>query len=405
MQIVYKKVNELIPYINNSRTHSEEQVNQIVASINEFGFTNPLLIDEKDNIIAGHGRLLASKKLKMEEVPCVVLSGLTEAQKKAYIIADNKMALNAGWDEELLKIELENLKELDFDLELTGFNVDELDDIFQVEEEQEIVEDDFDIEPPEEPKTKLGDIYQLGNHRLMCGDSTKLEDVEKLMNGNKADMVFTDPPYGMNLDTDFSGMKNKLDFAKEKGFTGGKKYEQGIVDDFNPKMIDLIMSLDVKEIFLWGADYFAELLPNKNDGSWIVWDKRANGNDDIEEDYSSDKMYGSCFELCWSKNRHKRDIARVKWAGVFGTEQEFDHKRYHPTQKPIKLCEWFIKRYSNDDNFILDLFGGSGSTLIACEQLNRNCYMMELDPKYVDVIINRWEQFTGKKAVLIKEGE
>jgi len=399
MKIAYKKVNNLIPYINNSRTHSEEQVNQIVASINEFGFTNPLLIDEKDNIIAGHGRLLASKKLKMEEVPCIVLSGLTEAQKKAYIIADNKMALNAGWDEELLKIELENLKELDFDLELTGFNVDELDDIFQTEEEQEIVEDDFDIEPPEEPKAKLGDIYQLGNHRLMCGDSTKIEDVEKLMNGNKADMVFTDPPYGMNLDTDFSGMKNKLDFAKEKGFTGGKKYEQGIVDDFNPKMIDLIMSLDVKEIFLWGADYFAELLPNKNDGSWIVWDKRANGNDDIEEDYSSDKMYGSCFELCWSKNRHKRDIARVKWAGVFGTEQEFDHKRYHPTQKPIKLCEWFIKRYSNDDNFILDLFGGSGSTLIACEQLNRNCYMMELDPKYIDVIIKRWEEITGKKAI------
>ena len=399
MKIAYKKVNNLIPYINNSRTHSEEQVNQIVASINEFGFTNPLLIDEKDNIIAGHGRLLASKKLKMEEVPCIVLSGLTEAQKKAYIIADNKMALNAGWDEELLKIELENLKELDFDLELTGFNVDELDDIFQTEEEQEIVEDDFYIEPPEEPKAKLGDIYQLGNHRLMCGDSTKIEDVEKLMNGNKADMVFTDPPYGMNLDTDFSGMKNKLDFAKEKGFTGGKKYEQGIVDDFNPKMIDLIMSLDVKEIFLWGADYFAELLPNKNDGSWIVWDKRANGNDDIEEDYSSDKMYGSCFELCWSKNRHKRDIARVKWAGVFGTEQEFDHKRYHPTQKPIKLCEWFIKRYSNDDNFILDLFGGSGSTLIACEQLNRNCYMMELDPKYIDVIIKRWEEITGKKAI------
>ena len=205
----------------------------------------------------------------------------------------------------------------------------------------------------------------------------------------------------MNLDTDFSGMKNKLDFAKEKGFTGGKKYEQGIVDDFNPKMIDLILSLNVKETFLWGADYFAELLPNKNDGSWIVWDKRANGNDDIEEDYSSDKMYGSCFELCWSKNKHKRDIARVKWAGVFGTEQEFDHKRYHPTQKPIKLCEWFIKRYSDDNNSILDLFGGSGSTLIACEQLNRKCYMMELDPHYIDVIIQRWENLTGEKAVKI----
>ena len=215
----------------------------------------------------------------------------------------------------------------------------------------------------------------------------------------KIDMIFTDPPYGMNLDTDFSGMKNNLDFAKEKSFTGGKKYDAGIVDDFQPEMINTIIALDVKETFLWGADYFAELLPNKNDGSWIVWDKRANGNDDIEEDYSSDKMYGSCFELCWSRTKHKRDIARVKWASVFGTEQEFDHKRYHPTQKPIKLSSWFLNRYSKENNNILDLFGGSGSTLIACEQLKRNCYMMELDPKYVDVIINRWEQFSGKKAV------
>lgn len=210
MKIVYKKVNDLIPYINNSRTHSEEQVNQIVASISEFGFTNPLLIDEKDNIIAGHGRLLASKKLKMEEVPCIVLSGLTEAQKKAYIIADNKMALNAGWDEELLKIELENLKELDFDLELTGFDVDELDDIFQVEEEQEIVEDEVP-EVPEEPKAKLGDIYQLGNHRLMCGDSTSEEDVAKLMNGVKADMVFTDPPYGYEYQSNMRTKTEKFD--------------------------------------------------------------------------------------------------------------------------------------------------------------------------------------------------
>lgn len=242
---------------------------------------------------------------------------------------------------------------------------------------------------------------EIFSHRLMCGNSTKEEDVNILMNGNKVDLLFTDPPYGMDLDTNFSGMKCKLDFAKEKGFIGGKKYDQGMVDDFNPKMIDLIMSLNIQETFLWGADYYAELLPNKNDGSWIVWDKRANGNDDIEEDYSSDKMYGSCFELCWSKTRHKRDIARVKWAGVFGTEQEFDHKRYHPTQKPIKLCEWFLKRYSNKEDTIMDLFGGSGSTLIACEQLNRKCYMMELDPHYIDVIIQRWETFTGKKAVKV----
>jgi DNA modification methylase len=235
----------------------------------------------------------------------------------------------------------------------------------------------------------------------MCGDSTDRETIDTLLDGAKVDMIYTDPPYGMNLDTDYSSMQNHLDFATEKGFTGGKKYDSGVVDDFNPLMIKTILELGVKETFLWGADYFAELLDGKNDGSWVVWDKRANGNDNIEEDYSSDRMYGSCFELCWSKNRHKRDIARVKWAGVFGTEQEFDHKRHHPTQKPIKLAEWFLSRYSKDGEIILDLFGGSGSTLIACEQLDRTCYMMELDPKYCDVIIDRWEQLTGEKAVLL----
>lgn len=395
MEIVYKKVNDLIPYINNSRTHSEEQVNQIVASINEFGFTNPLLIDEKDNIIAGHGRLLASKKLKMEEVPCIVLSGLTEAQKKAYIIADNKMALNAGWNEELLKIELENLKELDFDLELTGFNVDELDDIFQAKEEQQIVEDDFDIELPEEPKAKLGDIYQLGNHRLMCGDSIKIEDVKKLMDGNKADMVLSDPPYGMFLDTDFSDIKGSMKSIGRKNHTSGNKYEKVIGDneDFKP---DLIMTFFdnfnyCKEMFLFGGDYFAELLPNKNDGSWLVWDKRKE---------SQANAIGSEFELIWSKNKHKRRMLRHDWFGFLSSENQQDARnRVHPTQKPITLLVDIINQWGDNCNNIIDLYGGSGSTLIACEQLNRNCYMMELDPKYVDVIINRWEQFTGNKAI------
>lgn len=404
MEIVYKKVNELIPYINNSRTHSEEQVNQICASINEFGFTNPLLIDEKDNIIAGHGRLLASKKLKMEEVPCIVLEGLTEAQKKAYIIADNKMALNAGWDEELLKIELENLKELDFDLELTGFNVDELDDILgKNEEEVEIVENEV-LEVPEEPKAKLGDIYQLGNHFLMCGDSTSEEDVAKLMNGVKADMVFTDPPYGMNLDTDYTKMNNdsNIEFKQRKNIVGGKKYNEVIGDneDFKDELVTTIFkNFDYcKEIFVWGADYYPELLKDYKEGNFIIWDKR----DDNEQ---FDKMFGSQFEVCWSKNRHKKEIARVRWCGVFGTEKEFDKKRVHPTQKPTQLSRWFIDKYSKENDLIVDIYGGSGSTLIACEQLNRKCYMMELDPKYIDVIIKRWEEFTGKKAVLIKEGE
>lgn len=390
MEIIYKKVSELVPYINNARTHNNEQVDQICASINEYGFTNPILIDEKNSIIAGHGRLLAAKKLKMKEVPCIVLCGLTEAQKKAYIIADNKLALNAGWNDELLKIEFENLKELDFDLNLTGFSADEIDEILG-EGKKEIVEDDFDIEPPEEPKAKLGDIYRLGNHRLMCGDSTKKEDIEKLMNGDKANVVYTDPPYGMNLDTDFSDMI---------GLAKGNKYKavKGDKEDFTDELINTVFNNFnyCKEIFLWGADYFAELLPNRNDGSWVVWDKQNNG-EGCNDAY--DKMFGSNFELCWSKNKHKRALARVLWKGFFGMQNEDTKKRLHPTQKPIELAKWFLEKFSNENDIIVDIYGGSGSTLICCEQMNRTCYMMEYDAGYIDVIINRWEQFTGKKAV------
>ena len=400
MEIIYKKVDELIPYVNNARTHSKEQINQICASINEYGFTNPILIDEKGMIIAGHGRLMASKQLGLEQVPCIELKGLTEAQKKAYIIADNKMALNAGWDEELLKLELENLKELDFDLDLTGFDTSELDAILDSGlEEQEIIEDEVP-EVPEEPKAKLGDIYQLGSHRLMCGDSTSKEDVSKLMNGVKADMVFTDPPYGMNLDTDFSDMIPSLEFQKDKGQGKGKKYKKVIGDneDFKEELVTTIFdNFDYcKEIFIWGADYYPELLKNYKNGSFIIWDKKSNE----EVDNSNfDKTYSSGFEVCWSKNKHKKEIVRCLWVSCFGTEQEFDHQRVHPTQKPTKLSRWFIDKYSKENDLIVDIYGGSGSTLIACEQLNRKCYMMELDPHYIDVIIQRWENFTGEKAV------
>jgi DNA modification methylase len=214
-------------------------------------------------------------------------------------------------------------------------------------------------------------------------------------------MVFTDPPYGMGLNTDWSGAKSNLKFYKEKGCQEtGNKYEQGLVDEFTPEIISNLFACFnyVKEIFLFGADYFAELLPNKNDGSWIVWDKRSNDGTNEEYINQSDKMFGSCFELCWSKNKHRREIARVKWAGIFGTEKEFDKKRCHPTQKRSAVVKWFLDRYSKDNELIVDLFGGSGSTLIACEQLNRKCYTMELDEHYCDVIIQRWENLTGKKA-------
>ena len=188
---------------------------------------------------------------------------------------------------------------------------------------------------------------------------------------------------------------------RSKMAAGGNQYDQGSVDSFSPDMINTVFTIDAEEIFLWGADYYAELIPDRNAGSWIVWDKRSNDKDDVPENHSADKMYGSCFELCWSKKKHKREIARIKWAGLFGMDQEPDHKRHHPTQKPVRLAAWFLDRYSAEGDLVLDLFGGSGSTLIACEQLGRKCYMSELDPRYVDVIINRWETLTGGKAVLI----
>ena len=395
-------INILKPYENNARTHSPDQLEMIGNSIREFGFINPVIIDENDMILVGHGRVMAAKQIGVTEVPFRRVTNLSEDQKKAYIIADNKLSDLAGWDDDLLLAELESIE---LDMSQFGFDNIEDDDI-------EINEDDFDFDEKGEddldPIAKRGDVYQLGDHFLMCGDSTSAADVDRLLKGRaangspvSADIIYTDPPYGMNLDTDYSSMKNNLDFAKEKSFTGGKKYDQGVVDDFDPAMIEVIMSLNAKETFIWGADYFAELIPDRNDGSWIVWDKRSNNNDSIDDDYSSDKMFGSCFELCWSKQKHKRDIARIKWAGVFGIEQEFDHKRHHPTQKPIKLAGWFLNRYSDPDDNVIDLFGGSGSTLIACEQLGRRCYMMEYDPYYVDIIIDRWENFTGRKAVKI----
>ena len=395
MDIKNIAVKDLIPYEKNTKKHDDVQINNVAESIKQYGFVQPIVIDKNNVVVIGHCRLLAAKKLKMADVPCVCVEDLTEEQVKALRIVDNK-SNESPWDFDFLADELAEISLNGFDFDF-GIDTD-------AEEETEIVEDEaLEVDEENEPITKLGDIWQLGRHKLMCGDSTDRTMIDELLDGAKVNMIYTDPPYGMNLDTDYSGMQNHLDFAKEKGFTGGKKYDGGIVDDFNPKMISTILDLNVKETFLWGADYFAELLPEKNDGSWIVWDKRANGNDNIQEDYSSDKMYGSCFELCWSRNRHKRDIARVKWAGVFGTEQEFDRKRHHPTQKPIKLSEWFLSRYSKENDEILDLFGGSGSTLIACEQLDRTCYMMELDPKYCDVIIKRWETLTGEKAVLIND--
>lgn len=388
-KIVYLDIIDIKPYTKNSKKHGQAQIDKLKKSILHFGFTNPLLLDKNRELIAGHGRLIAAKELMLEKVPVIYLEDLTPEQVKAYRIADNKLA-ESEWDEDFLKQEFSDLKLAGFDLDLTGFNIREVSGYIR-QEVEEVQADD-----PDKVKTtiKCGDIIQLGEHRLMCGDSTSAEDVDKLMNGEKVDMILTDPPYGMNLDTDWSSAKSSLSFANQKNVLGGKKYDKVIGDDiaYNPEHI-FNMFPNVKEIFLWGADYYAERIPNKNKGSWIVWDKR------LEE--SADKMYGSIFELCWSKNKHKRAIARVKWAGIFGTEKEFDHKRHHPTQKPINLSSWFINKYSEERETILDLFGGSGSTLIAAEQLNRKCYMMEIDPKYCEVIAKRWEKLTGNQRVVV----
>jgi len=391
-KIEWMSVETLIPYAKNARTHSDEQVAQIAGSIKEFGFNNPVLVDKDNSVIAGHGRLMAARKLGMAKVPVVQLGHMTEAQRKAYVLADNRIALNSGWDTGMLSLELQDLKD-DIDLSLLGFDPDELDALLNpIEETEGLTDEDAVPNVPDEPKTKLGDIYILGNHRLMCGDSTSIDAVDKLMDGKKADVVFTDPPYGMFLNADYSDMDSKF-----KGSTGGNKYDQVIGDneDFSPELINTVFACFdyCKEIFLWGADYYAEHLPNKNNGSWVVWDKRG--------DESADKMYGSTFELCWSKARHKRMMARVKWAGIFGMEKEHDKKRVHPTQKPVELVAWFFDYFSlKDKKNVVDLYGGSGSTLIASEKVGKNAFVMELDPKYCDVIVKRWEEFTGKKAVL-----
>lgn len=393
LKIVYKKTDDLIPYARNSRTHDEAQVAQIAASIKEFGWTNPILLDGENGIIAGHGRVMAAQKLGESKVPTIELAHMTDIQKKAYIIADNKLALNAGWDNEMLALEFDELKDAGYDLGLVGFSLDEIEAITPQEVEEGLTDEDAVPDVPDEPITKLGDIYKLGNHRLMCGDSTSIDAVDKLMDGQKADMVFTDPPYGMFLNADYSDMDNKF-----KGSKGGNKYDKVIGDhnDFTPELINTIFACFsyCKEIFMWGADYYAELLPNKNEGSWVVWDKRG--------DESADKMYGSTFELCWSKARHKRMMARVKWAGIFGMEKEHDKKRVHPTQKPVELIVWFFDYFSLKDKMnVVDLYGGSGSTLIASEKAGKKAFVMELDPKYCDVIVKRWEDFTGKKAQLL----
>ena len=371
MKITQKKVTELIPYVNNSRTHSDTQVAQIAASIKEFGWTNPILVDGTNGIIAGHGRLLAARKLGYKEVPTIELADLTETQRKAYVIADNRLALNAEWDNQLLTIELNELLADGFSLDLLGFDPKEIAALLEPEVVEGLTDEDAVPDVPDEPKTKLGDIYQLGRHRLMCGDSTSLNDVDKLMQGTYPDLIHTDPPYGMNAVSKSSVLK--------------KNYKIDILGDDTPDVakdaFNLIFGLypDAKHIW-WGANYYCSALPDSE--CWLVWDKN-NGQSDQTD----------C-ELAWA---NFRSVVRQF------TQASEKTNRVHPTQKPVSLMEWIIKRFKLSAKTIADFFGGSGSTLIAAEKNGIQAFVMEFDPRFCDVIVKRWEDFTGKKAQLLTE--
>lgn len=392
MNIEHLSLGELIPFAKNSRTHDDAQVAQIAASIKEFGFTNPILIDEQNGIIAGHGRLLAARKLQLNEVPCIRLSHLTDAQKRAYVIADNKLALNAGWDDEMLALELGNLQDMDFDLSLTGFSTDEINALLTPTVVEGLTDEDAVPEVPVEPVTKLGDVWILGKHRLMCGDSTSVDAVEKLMDGQKANLLHTDPPYGV----DYEGVPN--DHLKDA------QLEQFLIDALTCAYTVLHAGSNV---YVWHADITAlEFITAFRKAGFkqarpptIQWVKPSL--------VMSQGDYHSQNEPClfgWKEGAGRVRVKDRKQTTLWHCDRSAETK-VHPTMKPVELCQRAIENSSVQNCIVLDLFGGSGSTLIACEKTGRINYSMELDPKYCDVIVQRWQEFTGKTAFLESTNE
>lgn len=386
-QVEQWPIDKLVPYAKNSRTHSEEQVAQIAASIKEWGFTTAVLVDETGSLIAGHGRLMAARKLGMTSLPVMVAKGWTDAQKRAYVIADNKLALNAGWDNELLALELGELGDLGFDLELTGFTDDEIKALMPVEVTEGLTDQDDAPPLPENPVTRPGDVWVMGKHRLMCGDSTSIDAVDKLMAGSAVDMVYTDPPYGISV----VGKNGKVggDNLAKNGVYAPIAGDESI--DVAIEAINVIKILTPKVQVIWGGNYYANALDNV--ASWIVWDKRG--------DMASNN-FADC-ELAWCSAGSPARIYKQVWSGMI--KEGESGKRVHPTQKPVKLAEWCIEQYGKGCDTVLDLFCGSGSTLIACETTGRSGRMMELSPHYCDVIVKRWMDFTGKIATHADTGK
>jgi DNA modification methylase len=391
-KIEWMSVETLIPYAKNARTHSDEQVAQIAGSIKEFGFNNPVLVDKDNSIIAGHGRLMAARKLGMDKVPVVQLGHMTEAQRKAYVLADNRIALNSGWDTSMLSLELLELKD-NIDLSLLGFDADELDALLNpIEETEGLTDEDAVPDVPDEPKTKLGDIYILGKHRLMCGDSCSVTDMDKLVNDREVDMWLTDPPYNVAYE---GKTKDALTIKNDEMTDDG--FRQFLRDAY--VTADTVMKAGAV-FYIWHADSEGyNFRGAAHDAGWkvrqcLIWKKSTMvmGRQDYHWKHEP-CLYGwkEGAGHLWATDRKQTTIL------------EFDkpnRNKEHPTMKPVALFEYQMLNNTKGGDIVLDSFGGSGTTLLAAEKNGRVAYLMELDPKYCDVIVKRWEDFTGKKAVL-----
>ena len=410
MKIENVKLDLLIPYARNSRTHSDAQVAQIAASIKEFGFTNPVLIDETGSIIAGHGRVMASRKLALDEVPCIRLSHLTAAQKRAYVIADNKLAMNAGWDDEMLRLELSDLKELDFDLDLTGFSAEEIDQLLTPEQVEGLTDEDAVPEVPEQPVTVLGDVWVLGKHRLMCGDSTSVDAVDKLMDGGRASFCFTSPPYNLGKSVALRNGARKGSDSAYNDFQDDGQWPELMRGFLNISLMKSDVSC-VNVQMLSGNKFdllklFGEYSQRTIDIG--VWAKTN------PPPAMADGVMTSAFEFMWflsSDDEPNRRIktssfARGTFSNVFSHATASGHDAsVHGAVFPLAIAEHYIQNCSQNNDVILEFFGGTGTTLIACEKTGRQARLMELDPKYCDVIVKRWQEFTGKTATLESTGE
>lgn len=383
MKIETADINTIKPYENNPRKLKDSAIEKVAMSLKEYGFRQPIVVDKDRIIVVGHTRYRASKKLGFKEVPITIADNLTPEQINAYRIADNRTAEESEWDSELLAMEIKDLEAKDFKLDLLGFNEDQLNDIL-FEEKQGLTDEDEVPEAPEEPISKLGDIWKLGNHRVMCGDSIDYEDVHKLMNNKIADLVNTDPPYGVNYQSNMRTKSEKFDVIKN--------------DD---KILDITPMIDKFSkgwVFIWTTwKVIDKWLDNtKSFGfptNMVVWHKGGGGIGDLKKTFSTD------YEMALVFNRGA-ELCGKRIGSVWSLQKDKAIKYKHPTQKPVELSVEAIDKTTNPKSIVMDLFLGSGSTLIACEKMDRLCYGMELDPKYCDVIIKRWENFTGLKAEL-----